>query len=111
MSTTINNLVACTPFKKNYNEVVMKGGLALNKNASASGGTLEELTVLLDAHITNGEFEAFLRQGNKVYVKSDQYKQPWATTKFIMPNEVISSKEGDKIEFILVPHDQIIIKS
>ena len=109
--TTLNNLVACTPFKKSYNETVMKGKVLL----SNQNNTLEELKVLIDAHTINGQFDAILTAGTPVYVKGDHYKQPWATSKYTLPSltqeiEKDGKKETVLIEFILVPFSEIIMK-
>jgi hypothetical protein len=107
---TVNNLVACTPFATTHNEVVKKAsGLATNKNTSASGGVLEELTVLMDADVATSDYDMVIKVGTKIYVAADSAlkKMQWAINKFDI-STLIPGKEGMlKTECIFVPFSEI----
>jgi hypothetical protein len=120
---TINNQIICTPFKKAHNEPVQKGKVLMNK----TGTSLEALTVLVDAHVVNGEFEADIKKGQKVFVRADRYVSSWGKEKVTCPalveekktetgETVYIAQEGkepevvkEPVEFIVVPFSEVVM--
>ena len=119
---SINNQIVCTPFKKAHNEPIQKGKVLMNK----TGSSLEALTVLVDAHVVNGDYEADIKKGQKVYVRADRYASSWGKDKVTCP-EISLQKKDDKGElvwtldgetkvpvieqvgFILVPFSEVLL--
>ena len=109
---SINNQIICTPFKKAHNEPVQKGKVLMNK----TGSSLEALTVLVDAHVVSGDYEADIKKYQKVYVRADRYASSWGKDKVTCADvvEEVLGKAGDPVlmapvEFIVVPLSEVLM--
>lgn len=83
MLTTMNKLVACSPFPKQHLEKVVKGGFAM----------VDKKVQLQGLEVVMPSYDPPLPTGSRVYVRGDAAVQNWA-------KEVFSV---DGVEFILVP--------
>ena len=89
MISTMNKVVACTPFNKQHMETVVKGGFAM----------VDKKVQLQELKVVKHSAELNLVPGDGVWVRGDAIVQPWAKEVFTV--------EGD--EFILVPANFILI--